>query len=141
MSYSPMLSEMDEETLLAELAQRWQNRAQGLCDWCEEPTDSDPACRFPGRHDGHRATYDANPIATDRQPNANERLRAQWVADYKNAVVPDQRTTERYAMALEAELDDLKFQLRNIFLTDDPTEIHKRVQYVEQQWMKALGET
>lgn len=157
MSYSPLLSEMDQEALITELHNRWRNQASGLCDWCEEPRGSEPPCRFPGRHDGHRgdpheAVWAALVMDEGRAERMNddlEKVRAEHMAAYKrDTSLPDwyrvvHSTGNRYIVALEAEVakhEVLTFQLRNIFQTDDPTEIRLRVEYLERQWMKALGE-
>lgn len=49
MSYPVDLDEMDEKTLIKEIARREHKRLQGLCDYCGR-APSTPACKFPERH-------------------------------------------------------------------------------------------
>lgn len=49
MSYPIDLDEYPEVKLREELQRRERLRAQGLCDYCEQPHYL-PTCKFPGRH-------------------------------------------------------------------------------------------
>jgi hypothetical protein len=53
MSYPLDLDEIGEERIKLELSQREQNRAAGLCDYCNRPPSS-PVCKFPRRHKDQR---------------------------------------------------------------------------------------
>jgi hypothetical protein len=48
-SYRLDLDEYEEKDLVDEIARRRRLRMQGLCDYCERPSDS-PPCKFPERH-------------------------------------------------------------------------------------------
>ena len=55
MGYPLDLDEMSEIRLVAELAERKENRAKGLCDYCHR-SGSTPSCKMSVRHDVARAT-------------------------------------------------------------------------------------
>lgn len=45
-----MLEEFSTSSLQKELQRRREAIAAGICDYCKEPINSEPNCRFPARH-------------------------------------------------------------------------------------------